>query len=419
MIDLFGDAMRKGVERGRRIFSNSWQCLECGKKFASAEAAERAANSDSGCPKCGGSDIDDVPETQNSSDPRFVVEVKSSRWSVRDTKGNRMGEAFSTRREAADRAEELNMKYPDVEKHNSDEKCFACGKKLGEDPTLVDTRDGQTAYIGSECAKFVSQAGESGYQPPRGGPKLYPLKNSSPRQFLFHDKDGNGFSLEANSYEEAVQRILSRDRIQSLAEAGIKFIKEGYSFENSSTIYVCNEDNCDFETRDHSKARNHFNSTGHEIVETDDDSYARKNSSYEDAHPIYRVTYDGPHVKGLQVELHLGPQTDAQIKQYFQDHYVQPTKIHKIERVNSDEVDTAIDFIGVENARAKSLDDVAHLMFGKAYSELSDDGPEQDAVQREFQRNDWEPLNAAEYPHDIFQNKSGGLRAGAKKYGKS
>lgn len=33
-------------------------CLECGKKFYSARAAEKASFGDSGCPKCGGSDID-------------------------------------------------------------------------------------------------------------------------------------------------------------------------------------------------------------------------------------------------------------------------------------------------------------------------------------------------------------------------
>ena len=31
-------------------------CLECGKKFKSVKAAEKAAND--GCPKCGGVDID-------------------------------------------------------------------------------------------------------------------------------------------------------------------------------------------------------------------------------------------------------------------------------------------------------------------------------------------------------------------------
>ncbi len=37
-----------------------FECLECGKKFYSTKAAEKAAND--GCPKCGGVDID-VPRT--------------------------------------------------------------------------------------------------------------------------------------------------------------------------------------------------------------------------------------------------------------------------------------------------------------------------------------------------------------------
>lgn len=33
-----------------------FECLECGRKFATTAAAEKAANN--GCPKCGGVDID-------------------------------------------------------------------------------------------------------------------------------------------------------------------------------------------------------------------------------------------------------------------------------------------------------------------------------------------------------------------------
>lgn len=33
-------------------------CLECGKKFHSVKAAEKAAFGDAGCPKCGGADIE-------------------------------------------------------------------------------------------------------------------------------------------------------------------------------------------------------------------------------------------------------------------------------------------------------------------------------------------------------------------------
>ncbi len=71
-------------------------------------------------------------------------------------------------------------------KLNSTEKCFACGKPLGADPKLADTRDGQTAYVGAECWKRIVRAGEDGWQPPRGGPSLYwgpaPKKNMKQRK---------------------------------------------------------------------------------------------------------------------------------------------------------------------------------------------------------------------------------------------
>lgn len=35
-------------------------CQECGKKFYTVTAAEKASLGPDGCPKCGGSDIDEV-----------------------------------------------------------------------------------------------------------------------------------------------------------------------------------------------------------------------------------------------------------------------------------------------------------------------------------------------------------------------
>ena len=54
-------------------------------------------------------------------------------------------------------------------------KCFACNKSMKNRRYLVDTRDGQTCYVGSDCYKKVVSAGENGYQPPLGGPKLYEI----------------------------------------------------------------------------------------------------------------------------------------------------------------------------------------------------------------------------------------------------
>lgn len=57
------------------------------------------------------------------------------------------------------------------------ERCFACDRLLStrKPPVRVDTRDDQTVYVGPECAKHVLKAGPDGWQPPKGGPKLYPL----------------------------------------------------------------------------------------------------------------------------------------------------------------------------------------------------------------------------------------------------
>lgn len=55
------------------------------------------------------------------------------------------------------------------------EKCFACGRPITTDRGmhLVDTRDGQLAFVGGDCFAKVRAAGADGYQPPKGGPRLW------------------------------------------------------------------------------------------------------------------------------------------------------------------------------------------------------------------------------------------------------
>lgn len=54
------------------------------------------------------------------------------------------------------------------------ERCFACGRVIhAKMPHKADTRDGQWVFVGAECFKLVMAAGETGYQPPKGGPRLY------------------------------------------------------------------------------------------------------------------------------------------------------------------------------------------------------------------------------------------------------
>ena len=61
-------------------------------------------------------------------------------------------------------------------------KCFACGRRLGDNPRRVDTRDAQTVFVGRECFKLVVAAGRDGYQPPLGGPRLWLMER--PDAFL-------------------------------------------------------------------------------------------------------------------------------------------------------------------------------------------------------------------------------------------
>lgn len=59
------------------------------------------------------------------------------------------------------------------------ETCYACGKKLGKSHAHArvtgEEPDENNRYcVGSECDKLIRKAGEKGYQPPKGGPRLSP-----------------------------------------------------------------------------------------------------------------------------------------------------------------------------------------------------------------------------------------------------
>ncbi len=68
------------------------------------------------------------------------------------------------------------------------EKCFACDRPLGKRPKLVDTRDGQKVFIGASCFRLIEQSGDTGYQPPRGGPKLYLIGFGAPGTDGHHER---------------------------------------------------------------------------------------------------------------------------------------------------------------------------------------------------------------------------------------
>jgi len=60
--------------------------------------------------------------------------------------------------------------------------CFACGRKILENPYEADTRDDQFVWVGPECFKHIRAAGDAGWQPPRRphGPRLYPMPKETP-----------------------------------------------------------------------------------------------------------------------------------------------------------------------------------------------------------------------------------------------
>lgn len=55
-------------------------------------------------------------------------------------------------------------------------KCFACDRDLGRNPFGAITGDGQFVRVGSGCHALIQRNKRVGWQPPLGGPKLYPIK---------------------------------------------------------------------------------------------------------------------------------------------------------------------------------------------------------------------------------------------------
>lgn len=51
-------------------------------------------------------------------------------------------------------------------------KCFSCGAIL-KVWRVAFTIDGQSVFIGSSCAKKTARSGSAGWQPDRGGPRLF------------------------------------------------------------------------------------------------------------------------------------------------------------------------------------------------------------------------------------------------------
>lgn len=53
-----------------------------------------------------------------------------------------------------------------------DLKCYACNRSIIAG-FPVFTSDGQRQFVGPDCFDLVRKAGQQGYQPPLGGPRLF------------------------------------------------------------------------------------------------------------------------------------------------------------------------------------------------------------------------------------------------------
>lgn len=58
--------------------------------------------------------------------------------------------------------------------------CYACDRPLKR-RFIVKTSDDQKVFVGPDCWARVIDAAAEGYQPPRGGPRLFSLDRGSKR----------------------------------------------------------------------------------------------------------------------------------------------------------------------------------------------------------------------------------------------
>lgn len=59
-------------------------------------------------------------------------------------------------------------------KAHIDEPCFACGRPMrGKSYPAQVEREDTVVHVGPDCASHIKAAGNAGYQPPLGGPRLF------------------------------------------------------------------------------------------------------------------------------------------------------------------------------------------------------------------------------------------------------
>lgn len=70
--------------------------------------------------------------------------------------------------------------------------CYCCGKLMKYRTAAIYTSDGQPQWVGLDCYKHIVSAGKIGFQPKRGGPKLF---KENPNPDAYHGIYGIGHSL--------------------------------------------------------------------------------------------------------------------------------------------------------------------------------------------------------------------------------
>lgn len=88
-----------------------------------------------------------------------------------------------------------------------DDKCYACGRGFRRSDTrrFAVTSDGFTVYVGSDCHRHICSARGAGFQPPRGGPRLF---KPSP-QTCAHEWETH--RLRDESWQACIHCRVSRD----------------------------------------------------------------------------------------------------------------------------------------------------------------------------------------------------------------
>jgi hypothetical protein len=56
------------------------------------------------------------------------------------------------------------------------ERCFVCDKPMRSTHRVVTEDGAQHPFVGPECYRHIRKCGDSGYQPSRGGPRLFAIR---------------------------------------------------------------------------------------------------------------------------------------------------------------------------------------------------------------------------------------------------